>query len=369
MPALRNLISVLEDFAPVELAESWDNVGLQIGDPDHDVDKVLVSLDASFDAAEEAIANNCQLLLTHHPLLFDAPKNVVAGSVLYNTLKVAFENDLSIYSAHTNLDKAQNGLNRALADFFELTDARPAIEDTVFVKLVFFVEPQHSVPIIEALSEAGAGIIGKYSTTSFRAPGTGTFKPEKGARPAVGDLGVLNQVKEERVEVLVHKAVLPQVIARLLKEHPYEEVAYDVYPLNSVKKSQLGLGSIGALERTKPIKEIAVLFEKKTKSKVKFVGDPAQKVANVAIIAGSAASYIDSIAGKGVELLITADVKYHEAQRAQNLGLNLIVASHYAMEKLALDLVVPLISAAFDKEGYSVDVMSSKKESDVWIEN
>lgn len=368
MPKLGDLITVFEKFAPSSLAEPWDNVGLQVGDSSENVNRVLISLNAFPEVVQEASKQKCQLLFTHHPLLFQAPRNILAGTLLYEILKTALEKKISIFSAHTNLDKAKNGLNKVLADFFEIEDAEPLVADTSFKKLVFFSEPKDSANIINELSKAGAGIIGRYSHASFRSPGTGTFLPEAGAKPAVGKAGRLNEVKEERVEMVVHQSVIPDVVNNLLEVHPYEEVAYDIYPLKEVKKSYLGLGRVGYLRSEKLVAAIAKEFKRQTGSRVSFVGNPRRKVKKVAIIAGAGASYIELSQSKDVELLITADVKYHEALKAKQAGMSLLVASHYAMEKLALKLVTPLIDAAMKEAGYTVEIIDSKKESELQVE-
>jgi len=369
LPQLNNLIEIFEQFAPPSLAEAWDNTGLQVGDPHQSVERMLVSLNASAESIREAAENKCSLLFTHHPLFFQGPTSIIAGSSQYDVLQVAFRNNISIYSAHTNLDKAGLGLNKALADFFKLKDAKPLIDDTAFIKLVFFAPSKHSQEIIGELSAAGAGIIGDYSSCSFSSEGKGTFIPAAGAKPTVGEVGKLNRVEEERLEMLVHRSVLAKVVERLSEVHPYEEAAYDIYPLEGVKKSHLGLGRIGNLSSPRKASEIASIFQKETASGVKYSGDSNREVKRVAVMAGSGASAIETAASKGAELLITADVKYHEAQRAASLGLNLVVASHYALEKLALNMVTPLLADFLKSAGYSVEVINSKKESDVWFED
>jgi len=369
MPALNELVEVFELFAPPSLAEPWDNAGMQVGNPGQNVERILLSLNASPESIQEAAENKCSLLFTHHPLFFPGLTNIVAGSAVYDVLQVAFKNDISIYSAHTNLDKAGQGINKVLADFFKLKNAKPLVDDTAFNKLVFFVPPDNSQEIIRELSAAGAGVIGDYSSCSFRSEGKGTFVPALGAEPVAGEVGKFNQVKEERLEMLVHRSALSNVVERLLKVHPYEEVAYDVYPLDGVRKSHVGLGRIGDLAASMKVSDIAGIFQKETASGVKFCGSPGAEIRRVAIVAGSGASAIETAASKGAGLLITADVKYHEAQKAAALGLSLIVPSHYAMEKLALGIVAPLLADFLKSAGYSVDVINSKKESDVWFED
>ncbi len=369
MPALKELIKAFEHLAPPTLAESWDKAGLQKGDLAQDVKKILISLNASASVLEEASEKNCELVFCHHPLALDAPTSITGDSEYYRVLKKAFTDDISIYAAHTNLDKAPNGINSVLANFIDLKNIMPLAPDTSFKKLVFFAEPDSSREIIDSLSAAGAGVIGDYTSTSFRGEGKGTFFPGAGAKPATGKVGQLNAVEEERIEMMVHSSVLGSVVSTLLKVHPYEEVAYDIYPLEHVQKSHVGLGCIGALKNKKSAEELSLLFEKEGNATANFVGDYLKKVQNVAILGGSGARYIDIASSKGAELLITADVKYHDAQRAQDMGLKILAISHYGMEKLAMDLISPILSEELKKDGLKVEIINSKAEKDVFFES
>lgn len=369
MPALSELIKVFECFAPLSLAESWDKIGIQKGDIKQDIKKIMVSLNASASVLDEAIQKKCELVFCHHPLMLDIPSSIIKGSRYYGVMEKAFTEQISIYSAHTNLDKAPGGINFVLAKFLNLKSVAPLVEDVSFYKLAFFAEPKDSKKIIQELSTAGAGIIGEYSGASFRTGGTGTFFPEEGAKPSTGKIGEFNEVKEERIEMLVHSGVLDNVVSALIKAHPYEEVAYDIYPLEGMKKSYVGLGSYGILENKKTVKELAAMFDKEVNAMTRYVGDPDTIVTKVAVVAGSGARYIDIAKAKGVQLLITADVKYHDAQRADELGLNLLVLSHFSMEKLAMNLIAPELSKAIKKAGLEVEVINSQTERDVWIES
>ncbi len=369
MPALKELIKTFENFAPPTLAESWDKAGLQKGDFDQDVKKILLSLNASASVLEEAAEKNCELVFCHHPLALNTPTYITGDSEYYRVLKKAFAEDISIYAAHTNLDKSPNGINNALALFIDLKNIMPLAPDTSFKKLVFFAEPDSSLEIIDSLSAAGAGVIGDYTSASFRGEGKGTFFPGAGAKPATGKVSQFNVVEEERIEMMVHSSVLGSVVSTLLKVHPYEEVAYDIYPLEHIQKSHVGLGCIGELKNKMSAKELSMLFEKEGNAVTNFVGDYRKKVQKVAIIGGSGARYIDIAFSKGAELLITADVKYHDAQRAQDMGLKILAISHYGMEKLAMDLISPILSEELKKDGLKVDIIKSKTEKDVFVES
>ncbi len=369
MPTLEELLPIFSEFAPQSLAEPWDNVGLQLGDKRSKINRMLLSLNATQETIEEAIQKKCELLFTHHPLFFEDINSIVNTSALFDVIKDALAKNIGIYSAHTNLDKSEQGINKVLADYLELKKIEPLIADTDFKKLVFFVETKYSKKIIEELALLGAGKIGQYSNASFRSKGVGTFKPEAGAKPAVGEKGVVNEVGEERVEMLVHQSILVNVVKKLIETHPYEEVAYDIYPIEGIKKSNVGLGRIGDFSSQKRICDIIADLRQNVDGQISVLGNPEKKVRRAAILAGAGASYIEQTGAKGAELFITSDVKYHEAQKAAEIGLNLIILSHFAIEKFALNLLAPLLADKLNKSGYSVDVIISEKESDVWFEN
>ncbi len=367
MAKLHDLITVFEKLAPPVLAEAWDNVGLQIGDSSQKVERILISLDANKEVLDQALSQKCQLVFCHHPVTLKGITKITASKSFYDIAKTALQNNISIYAAHTNLDKAKNGINQVLAALLPFKSTSLLAADTAFYKLTFFVEPHHSLDIIKQLSNEGAGTIGNYSNASYRARGSGTFKPEAGAKPAVGEVGRLNEVIEDRVEMIVHKSLIKNVLTKLIDVHPYEEVAYDVYPLEQIQKSDVGLGVVGDLASKTSIQEIATIFKEETKSIPRFVGDPKAKVERVAILAGSGASYIEAASAKKAQVFITGDVKYHEAQRAKELGLNMIVLNHFALEKTAMNKVSKFINAALVEAGYSIDIKHAK-EKDVFIE-
>jgi dinuclear metal center YbgI/SA1388 family protein len=224
---LSTIIAILEEIAPPSLAESWDNVGLLSGDPNQDISGILLTIDYSPAVAEEARANQCDLVIAYHPPIFHPLKRLVAGSLVFDAIR----RGVAIYSPHTALDVAEGGTNDLLADVLGLTDRQPLrpgeLKPTQY-KLVVFVPVEAVQRVSRALFEAGAGNIGNYSSCSFRSPGTGTFFGREGARPAVGEAGRLEQVEEVRLETIVPITGVNAVLGALRQSHPYEEPAYDL---------------------------------------------------------------------------------------------------------------------------------------------
>ncbi|MEI6521434.1 MAG: Nif3-like dinuclear metal center hexameric protein, partial [bacterium] len=245
---VKDFIKIVDNFAPFNLSESWDNTGLLIGDKNTEVTGVITSLDVTDTVIDCAIENNANLIIAHHPLLFSPQKMITedigVGSLMIKLIK----NEISLIAAHTNLDKAPNGLNQYLAERIGLTQIKPLIthSSTPYVKIVIFVPKDHYENVRNAICNAGAGYIGKYSSCTFSSNGEGTFTPETGTNPYIGKSGQMEMVEEIRLETIAVRTDVGNIIAEMKKVHPYEEVAYDIIPLEN-KKINGGLGRIGVL--------------------------------------------------------------------------------------------------------------------------
>jgi dinuclear metal center YbgI/SA1388 family protein len=289
MTTIRDIARVLEAWAPPGLAQSYDNVGLQVGDPAQEVAAVVVALDLTPAVMEEARAVGATLVLTHHPLLFRPLKSLTpshwAGGL---ALRLA-QAGIALYSLHTNLDAAPGGVSFALAEHLGLEGVR-FLEpmDNLLVKLATFVPLTHLEAVRTALAAAGAGQIGHYDACAFASTGTGYFRATAAANPFVGTPGGgVERVDEARLEVQVARWHLPAVVAALRASHPYEEVAYDVYPVQQ-PAPQAGLGAIGHL----PVPESLPAFlhrvvERLETGSLRYVGDPTTTVRTVAVCGGA----------------------------------------------------------------------------------
>jgi dinuclear metal center YbgI/SA1388 family protein len=234
MPAkCSDIFRLIEEMAPLNLAESWDNSGLQVGDPRVEVEKVLLTLDVDIRVAREAKTRGCRLIVSHHPLLFKPAGSIRFDRPAGELIAYLVKNDLQVYAAHTNLDNAAGGVSKALAE--ELGLKKQAVLNQSgrerLLKLAVFVPLEHCEAVRNAMSEAGAGWIGNYSHCTFLTRGTGTFKPLQGTNPYIGKTGVVEHVDEIKIETVVPASRLEPVLQAMLEAHPYEEVAYDLYGL------------------------------------------------------------------------------------------------------------------------------------------
>ena len=339
------VVNALETLAPKNLAESWDNPGLQVGDTEQECTGVLLSLDVSDSVIDEAVQRGANLVVSHHPLLFSPLKSLDIRSTTGKLLKKCLSHNVTVYCLHTNLDKAEGGMNDYAAGLLGLcrvSTLHPRISRDETYKLVTFVPPESREAVLKALFDAGGGRIGNYEGCSFSCPGEGTFFPGEDTSPVVGEKGVLNRVAESRIEVLFSPGDLQQGIAALETAHPYEVPAYDIYPLASVS-SGTGFLRIGVFDPQLSWEEFLERVEKAFDgSDYRIVGKKISKVSRVALCTGSGASFIPQAAAVA-EVFLTGDVKYHEAQKAQSLHLTVIEVGHFPMERIFVDLMISLL--------------------------
>lgn len=364
------VIGLLTDLAPQNYAYNWDNVGIQAGSLNQKTKNVLVTLDINRKVLKEAKEKECNLIISHHPVIFDELSSIHDQTETGRLIIDAIKNDITLYSAHTNLDVANGGLNDYLADLLGITNIKGLAfkESENYYKLVVFVPEKSLDKVRESVLKNGAGQIGNYSKTSFVAKGEGTFKPEKGSEPYVGERGKMAQVNEFRFETIVKEDNLKKIIASLKKAHPYEEVAYDIYELkNNFEDKNISLGRIGLLK--KPLK----LYEYVQKVKkllnlpfLRYYGNDDSKIEKIALCSGSGADLISKAKYSGADLYITGDVKYHEAQHAEELGLNLIDAGHYGTEKIVKDLLFSYLSKKVTEKNYDIKVIKSELNTNPW---
>jgi len=325
----------IEKLAPRQLAETWDSVGLQVGDGDAPVQRVMTVLTVTQDVVRQARELEIDLIVAHHPLLFRPLTQVSPRTRTGSILTALIKEGIALYVAHTNLDAAPGGVNDGLARRLGLEDLQPLVPKARSrqYKLVTFVPVDHERTVMEAMAQAGAGLIGAYSHCSFGVKGYGTFKPLAGANPFVGEVGELERVEETRLEMLVDDERVSRVVQALLRAHPYEEVAYDLYPVEPVKK-EAGIGRVGSLSRPLTTIEAISLVKKALGVKsVRVAGAMRERVQKIAVVGGSGGSFVQAAAQCGAELLVTGDVDYHDADEARFLGLMVIDAGHFGTER------------------------------------
>lgn len=332
MPTVHDVLQTLEAIAPTRHAFAFDKVGLQVGDSGQSVSKAVVSFDRSLASVRFAAAQGANLLVAHHPLIFNPIDSVRTGSHVGRTITELIKNDISFVAAHTNWDSARDGLNDELADRIGLKDVKEFGEaaDVEAFKLVVTVPAAHETAVIDAAASAGAGVIGAYRRCAFTNSGEGTFEPQPGAQPAVGTVGEREAVAEVRIEMRVHSKLHRAVDRAVRKAHPYEEPAIDWYPLVPVLEQPAGrMGSIAPTS----LSEFTASIEKKLATKCWAWGDPSHMIKKVAVMGGAADDAWQDARNAGADVLITGEVKQHVALEASESGFRIIAAGHYATEQ------------------------------------
>ncbi len=362
---VQDLLGLIHTLYPPELAAEWDNVGLQVGDPTARVERILVALDPGAAAVEAARAAGAELLITHHPLLFKPLRRLTPEDPTGRVVWQAVRGGVAIISAHTNLDTAADGLNCWLAERLGLTAVEP-LQPVAgqLLKLVVYVPAGHAEAVAEALFAGGAGQIGNYDQCSFRSAGLGTFRPGPGTQPFIGTAGRREEVEELRLETVVPRRRLSRVLERLTKAHPYEEIAYDLLPLAN-QLPGVGLGRIGRLSAPESLVDFAGRVRNALGcGPVRVVGALEGPVAKVALCGGSGASLIGEARRRGADVLLTGDVKYHEARQAEDLGLALIDAGHFATERLAAGELAARLGQVAAGRGWPLEITVFDGEQD-----
>ena len=313
MVKIKDIAGYLEKIAPLDYQENYDNSGLLVGDAEWEVSGVLISLDCTETVVEEAIENQCNLVIAHHPIWFKPLKRLTGNTYVEKTLIKAIKNDVAIYAIHTNLDNIHTGVNHRLAQKLELSKLEPlAPKSQTLCKLITFAPSSHTSKVLEALHEAGAGTIGDYESCSFVGKGTGSFKPGTAAQPFLGKAHELEQVEEDRIEVVVPVPLQSQVVASLKQAHPYEEVAYDLVPLIN-QNPDIGSGLIGWLDKAMSPPEFLTHLRKTMGSpSIKYTENQSKPIQKVAVCGGAGSFLIHRAIQRSCDALITSDVKYHE---------------------------------------------------------
>jgi dinuclear metal center YbgI/SA1388 family protein len=353
MPILADLVAFFRRFAPPDLAEEWDNVGLLVGDRNRDVARILTCLTLTPDVAREAIDERASLVVTHHPVLFRPVKRLTADDPQGKMLLALIAAGVAVYSPHTSYDSADAGINEQLSRMLGLENTAPLrpIPTETRCKIVSFVPRESLAAVQEALWSAGAGTIGEYSKCSFTIDGGGTFFGSKGAHPALGQAERLEQVAEARLEVVCPERLVSDAISRLRSAHPYEEPAFDIYPLRG-EASNRGAGRVGDLPAPagKPARLADLLEQVKSRLKipqVQFVGDPDRPVSRVGICCGSGAELLSAAIAQRCDVFFTGEARFHSCLEARAAGIALVLAGHYATERPAMEHLAQILGQEF----------------------
>lgn len=352
---VRELVRFLESWSPEGAALPEDNPGLQVGNPSADITNILVCLDVTDRVIEEAIENQVNLILSHHPLLYGSLKQLRIDSWVGRKIESLIKHDIALYSAHTNLDAARDGVSFALAR--KLGVANPEFlkpPGNAWQRKIAVFCPENEVERVRiAMSEAGAGIIGAYRQCSFNIKGYGTFFGTEATAPSVGEKGKLEQVDEIRLEMLFPAWKEHEIVKAMQQAHPYEEVAYDIYPLEN-RDVNFGFGAIGELESPVALPEFFKRLKNELGVKIlQVVEGPAQNVLKLAVCGGSGGALIEDAVRQGADAFITGEMKYHSYLEYEG-KLTIIVAGHYATEQVILPVWVEKLQSWLDDSHISV---------------
>lgn len=344
---IKELIAGINDIVPFALQEDYDNAGLLTGSMEAEAEKGLVAVDVTLKVLHEAIQKKCNVIISHHPLIFGGLKNVTDSTETGKLVAFAIRNDIHIIALHTNLDNVSHGVNAILADKLGVkncTILQPA--KNMLRKLVTFCPLSYTEQVSRALFDAGAGNIGKYDSCSFVGSGEGTFRAGEGAFPFVGEKGKLHHEPENRIETIFPAHLEKSIITALLKTHPYEEVAYDIYPLANTNPVA-GAGMIGELEHeTDSVQFLDAVKKNIGMPCIRFTRHEPKKVRRIAFCGGSGSFLIKPALLAGAHVFLTADLKYHDFFLPSG-EMILADIGHYESEQFTKELIFTLLNKKF----------------------
>ncbi len=347
MSTVGEITGCIEDFAPVSYQDSYDNSGLQIGNLSDEVTGVLLAMDITEQVVDEAIALNANLIISHHPLIFYGIKNITVNNYISRSIVKALKKDISIYSCHTNIDNVNMGVNFKITEKLGLQNIRilkPITGD--LLKLVFFVPYDHADRVKNVIFEAGAGHIGNYDCCSFDSLGNGTFRASEKAHPFVGEINSVHTEKEMRIETIFPKQSENKIISAMIKAHPYEEVAYDIYPVTN-KNPYTGAGAIGYFNEPMDEKLFLNLLKKTFNIPViRYSNLRGSPVSSIAVCGGSGIFLLNDAINAGADVFVTSDIKYHQFFEA---GRRIILTDigHFESEQFTLEIFYDLLMKKF----------------------
>ncbi len=346
---LSEIISVIESFAPLAYQEAYDNAGLLLGSENMEIKKALITIDVTEEVINEAINVKANLIISHHPVIFNEIKKITGKTYTERIIIKAIKDNMAIYAAHTNLDNVMEGVNYKICQKLDLDNLRilsPVKGE--LRKIVTFVPLDHADKVRLAIFNAGAGQIGNYEQCSYNLEGFGTFKGSEETNPYAGEKGKLHIEKEIRIETIFPKAIQQKVVSAMIAAHPYEEVAYDIYPLDN-SYANAGMGMIGELEKDTNeltfLKKIKSVFDIKTLKHTKLRN---KNIKKVAVCGGSGSFLIKDAISADADIFITGDIKYHQFFDAYD---NILIADvgHYESEQFTKEIFYELLKKKLPK--------------------
>ena len=344
---LSEIINFFEETAPSRLQENYDNSGLLVGDINKEISGALISLDLTDEVIDEAINKKCNLIISHHPIIFKPLKKLTGQNLTERLIIRSIKNDLAIYAIHTNLDNIMNGVNAKLAEKLGINNTRIlAPSGSKLNKLVCFCPTKYSDQVRKAIFEAGAGHIGNYDNCSYNLEGKGSFRALDKTNPFIGEKGKIHYEAETRIETVVPDFKMANVIKSMIKAHPYEEVPYDIYPLEN-KSTQTGAGMIGELDEEMNINDFLLSVKKRLNAKhIKHNQLVERKVKRIAICGGSGSFLITNAYRQKADIFITGDIKYHDYFEHQG-EMTIVDAGHFETEQFTKELIHSFLNEKF----------------------
>lgn len=344
---LKKITDFLENLYPLQYQESYDNSGLIIGNKNAEVNNALICVDVTEAIIDEAIITKSNLIISHHPIIFKGIKKINGNNLIERIIIKAIKNNISIYSAHTNLDNQKSGVNSILCEKLGLKNTKIlSPKKHLLKKIITYCPLEYAEKLREALFAAGAGHIGNYDFCSFNSDGKGSFRAGKNTNPFVGEKGKLHYENETKIEIIFPEDKQLSIISALKNHHPYEEPAYDIYSLDNIYNN-IGAGMTGELskeyEETEFLEEVKKIVDIKSIRHSKFLN---KKIKKVAVCGGSGSSLINNAIAAEADILLTADIKYHDFALADN---NIIIADigHYESEKFVIELLFSVLNKNF----------------------
>ncbi|MDT0642442.1 Nif3-like dinuclear metal center hexameric protein [Zunongwangia sp. F363] len=341
---IKEVIEHIEEFAPLNYAEDFDNVGLLVGDEETEVNGALITLDTLESVIDEAIAKNCNLIISFHPIIFAGLKKLNGKNYVERTVIKAIQNNIAIYAIHTALDNQYKGVNNMIAEKLELKNRKILIPQKGSIKkLTTFVPVENAEKVRNALFKAGAGSIGNYDNCSFNLKGSGSFRPNQDANPAIGEKGKIHFEEEMQLGITFPSHLESKILQALFSSHPYEEVAYEVITLEN-RHQHLGMGMIGELQEEiseeKFLESLKSVFNAEVVRHSALRGRPVKKIA---VLGGSGSFAIENAKRAGADVYATADLKYHDFYKAEG-KLVLADIGHYESEQFTKNLLYSFLS-------------------------
>jgi len=344
---VKNITDYIEELAPLAYAEDFDNVGLLVGNYNKEITGVLVVLDTLENTIDEAIDKKCNLIISFHPIIFKGLKRITGNNYVERAVLKAIKNDIAIYAIHTALDNSSQGVSAKMCEILGLKNTNVLIPQKGNIKkLTTYVPHKNADSLRNSLFEAGAGNIGNYNNCSFNIEGTGTYQGNENSNPVLGKKGTMHTEPETFISVIFEKHLEGKILNTLFKNHPYEEVAYDVVTLDN-KHLEIGMGMVGELnEKMEALSFLRFLKQKFNLKTLRFTDLNNKKIKKVALLGGSGSFAISHAKHSGADIYITSDLKYHDFLSAEN-EIILADIGHYESEQFTKNLIVDYLTKKF----------------------